>query len=356
MRESARRIYAEVGADPAAAVGLPRAAYLDPDVFDAELKHVFEAGWLPVARASAIANPGDYRSVDLLGTPLVVSRDEHCAVHVLSRVCRHRGMPVVDGSGNRRDFSCPYHLWRYGLDGRFLFASAMDGSAAFDATKCNLTRVAHEEWGGWVFANLSGTASSLRRALEPLTARLRRVDPAQFVTAATLEVDSPWNWKVMVENFLESYHHIGPHANTLQRSNPGFGTYATDDVGDFTILENPGIDGSPSFVVACVFPWTLIAITEADVPFGVWYEFDRVRHDRFLLRIHLLLVPEQAADSEFVAYLSEQIRAIHVEDIAVCDGVQRGLTSPLYLGGPLSRLEGCLWHFHRYLQRCFAAA
>ena len=350
------RVYESVSRDRTAAVGLPRDAYVDPDVFDAELKQVFEAGWLPVARSSAVANAGDYRSVDLLGTALVVSRDERGGVHVLSRVCRHRGMPVVDGSGNRKDFSCPYHLWRYGLDGRFLFAPAMDDSTAFDKSKCNLSRVAHEEWGGWIFANLSGTATSLRRSLESLTTRLQRVDPAQFVTAATLEFDSPWNWKVMVENFLESYHHIGPHANTLQQSNPGFGTYATDDVGEFTILENPGIDGSPSFVVACIFPWTLIAITESEVPFGVWYEFDRVNHDRFLLRIHLLLVPEQAADSEFVAYLAEQIRIIHVEDIAVCDGVQRGLRSPLYESGPLSRLEGCLWHFHRYLQRCFAAA
>ena len=353
MNDSTRRLYGQVGADRAAAVGLPRETYLDPAVFDAEVRRVFAAGWLPVARSSAIAHAGDYRSVDVFGTPLVVSRDERGAVHVLSRVCRHRGMPVVDGSGNRKDFSCPYHLWRYGLDGRFLFAPAMDGSSAFDQSKCNLPRVAHAEWGGWVFANMSGDAEPL--ALEPLTARLRRVDPAQFVTASTLEFDSPWNWKVMVENFLESYHHIGPHADTLQQTNPGFGTYATDDVGDFTILENPGIDGGAAFVVACIFPWTLIAITESAVPFGVWYEFDRVRHDRFLLRVHVLLVPEQAADAAFVAYLTEQVRIIHVEDIAVCDGVQRGLRSALYESGPLSRLEGCLWHFHRYLQRCFAA-
>jgi phenylpropionate dioxygenase-like ring-hydroxylating dioxygenase large terminal subunit len=355
VNDSTRRLYAHVGADRVSAIGLPRDVYVDSSVFDAEVRRVFETGWLPVARASAIARAGDYRSVDLVGTPLVVSRDERGAVHVLSRVCRHRGMPVVDGSGNRKDFSCPYHLWRYALDGRFLFAPAMDGSTAFDASKCNLVRVAHEEWGGWIFANVSGTAAPLRESLAPLTARFAPVDPAQFVTAATLEFDSPWNWKVMVENFLESYHHIGPHANTLQRSNPGFGTYATNDVGDFTVLENPGIDGGPSFVVACVFPWTLIAITETEVPFGVWYEFDRVQHDRFLLRVHLLLVPEQAADAGLVEYLTQQVRAIHIEDITVCDGVQRGLHSPLYVSGPLSRLEGCLWHFHRYLQRCFAA-
>ena len=185
-------------------------------------------------------------------------------------------MPVVEGRGNRKDFSCPYHLWRYGLDGRFLFAPAMERSASFDASKCNLPRVAHEEWGGWVFANLSGTAAPLAPSLEGLSARIRDARIDELVTATTLEFDSPWNWKIMVENFMESYHHIGPHAGSLQLFNPAFGTYATDDAGAFSILENPPIEGADSFVVACIFPLTLIAVTESEMPWAVWYEFDRI--------------------------------------------------------------------------------
>jgi len=353
VTEQARRIYAGVGDDQSAAVGLPREAYVDAAVFESETQQVLRAGWLPVARTSTVANPGDYHSVDLLGVPLVVSRDTDGALHVLSRVCRHRGMPVVEGDGNRKDFSCPYHLWRYGLDGRFLFAPAMDRSASFDASKCNLTPVAHEEWGGWVFVNLSGDAKPLAPSLRRLQQRIEGARAETFVTAATLEFDSPWNWKIMVENFIESYHHIGPHATTLQLFNPAFGTYATDDAGEFTILENPPVDGADSFVVACVFPLTLIAITESEVPWGVWYAFEKIEQERFVLRIHVLLNPQQAALPELVAHYCEQIRLIHVEDIPVCEGVQRGYRSPLYSSGPLSHLEGCLWHFHQYLKRCF---
>jgi phenylpropionate dioxygenase-like ring-hydroxylating dioxygenase large terminal subunit len=159
----------------------------------------------------------------------------------------------------------------------------------------------------------------------------------------------------MVENFMESYHHIGPHAGSLQLFNPAFGTYATDDAGAFSILENPPLAGADSFVVACIFPLTLIAVTESATPWAVWYEFDRIEHHRFLLRIHLLTRPELAAQPELVARYAEQIRHIHLEDIPVCEGVQRGYRSPLYASGPLSHLEGGLWHFHRYLQRCFAS-
>ena len=355
VRDRARDVYSRVGSDLATAVALPRAAYDDVEVFNSEVQHVLKAGWLPVARVSEVASAGDYRCVDLLDVPLVVTRDTAGAVHVLSRVCRHRGMPVIEGVGNRRDFSCPYHLWRYGLDGRLIFAPAMDRSAAFMPAHCNLVSIAHEAWGGWVFANLSGAAEPLTPQLIPLTARLSGVDPTQFVTAATLEFESPWNWKVMVENFLESYHHMGPHATTLQPYNPAFGTYAAAAAGAFTILENPPADaGGSAFVVACVFPLTLIAITEGNVPWGSWYEFDRLEHARFRLRIHLLCTPDQAALPEVVEAICERMRDIHLEDIDVCAGAQRGVSSPSYTPGPLSHLEGCLWRFHQYLQRCFS--
>lgn len=357
MDKRAQQLYASVADDRRLATALPRDAFVDASVFAAESSEVLKAGWLPVARCNALPNAGDYHCVDLLDVPLVVTRDSAGRLQVLSRVCRHRGMPVVEGTGNRQDFSCPYHLWRYDLQGKLLFAPAMDRFPAFDATRCNLPTVRHEEWGGWLFVNLSASAVPLAEQLAPLTARFGNVDTAQLVTATTLDFDSPWNWKVMVENFLESYHHIGPHANTLQPYNPAFGTYATEHFGNFTILENPpSAPGGNGFVVACIFPLTLISITESDVPWAVWYEFLNVKHDGFQLRIHLLMTPEQAAIEALVTSTAALVRAIHIEDIVVCAGVQTGLRSPLYESGPLSDLEGCLWHFHRYLQRCFSGA
>ena len=197
MTEQARRIYAGVGDDQSAAVGLPREAYVDAAVFESETQHVLRAGWLPVARTSTVANPGDYHSVDLLGVPLVVSRDTDGALHVLSRVCRHRGMPVVEGDGNRKDFSCPYHLWRYGLDGRFLFAPAMDRSASFDASKCNLTPVAHEEWGGWVFVNLSGDAKPLAPSLRRLQQRIEGLTVTVRKQVVTIDLQAVYSARAL---------------------------------------------------------------------------------------------------------------------------------------------------------------
>ena len=356
MSDAASTLYSQVAERLPLARALPREAYLDPAVFAAEVERVFRAGWLPVARDSDLAAPGDYRTVDVAGAPLVAVRDGAGEIHVMSRVCRHRGMPVVEGAGNAKAFTCPYHLWRYGLDGRLAAAPAMERSEAFVREDCALPKVATTRWGGWVFANLDGAAPPLAPRLAALEERLAPIDPASLVSVGVLEFDSPWNWKLMVENFLESYHHIGPHAQTLQLSNPGLGTY--EGLGDeaFTVLENPPADASHApFVVAAVFPVTLMFFTEDGSRLGVWYELDQVTQGAFRLRIHLLATPEFAAVPEFVAHYREQVAAVHAEDIPACEGAQAGVASPLYEPGPLSHLEAPLWRFHRHLRRAIGA-
>ena len=76
--------------------------------------------------------------------------------------------------------------------------------------------------------------------------------------------------------------------------------------------------------------------------------------DRFRLNIHLMSTPDFARSPEFMKGFRERATAIHLEDIPVCEGIQKGVTSPLYQPGPLSPIEGCLWRFHRHLQACFA--
>ncbi len=340
-------------ADLAEARSLPGAAYVDPARFEAERERVVATGWAPVARVSEVANVGDYRTLDLFGAPLVVVRGQDGIVRVLSNVCRHRGMPVASRAGNIKGLMCPYHLWRYGLDGAFASAPAMEGSEAFARDRasgaCDLPVIASETWGGWVFANLDGRAAPLGPRLAPLTERLAGFGLEGLVLADTLTYASPWNWKVMSENFLESYHHIGPHSGTLQHTNPGLGTYEGQGDDAFTVLENPAAEGHNPFVVAAIFPLTLLFVTEGPTPLAAWYELDAVRLDRFTLRIHLLAPPAFAAAPAAMAGFRAQVDAIHREDIPACEGVQAGVTSPLYAPGPLSRLEAPLWRFHQHL-------
>lgn len=347
----AHQIYTKVADKLDQATSLPSEAYLEGAVFTEECDKVIRPGWVAVAHVSEIPNPGDYRSTDLFGEALVIIRDKDDNLNVLSRICRHRAMPLVEGTGNKKALVCPYHLWRYGADGSFKSAPGMDKTNAPDPKSCSLPRIRHEVWGGWVFVNLSGEAEPLTPQLTSLTERLESWNLDEMIDVGYLEFDSPWNWKVMIENFMESYHHIGTHVNTLQMSNPGLGTYSSDMEGPFAALENPAKSESDApFTAINIFPATMAFFLDGPLKSAGWYEMCNVKKDHFTLRIHLLMPAALAADEALVSFGKESLRTIHLEDIPFCEGVQRGLSSASYKSGPLSPLEACNWKFHRYLK------
>jgi hypothetical protein len=153
---------------------------------------------------------------------------------------------------------------------------------------------------------------------------------------------------------MESYHHLGAHRSTLQRTNRARDTYAVDLSGPFSLLENPGRDGAPDLYVAQVFPTLLLALFRG-LAVGSWYEMQIDRHDHFHLRIHALASPELAATAEARNGLLAETERIHREDMPVCEGVQRGLASRLWAPGPLSVHERALTRFHAHLAQRIGA-
>lgn len=346
-------VYAGVSDRMETARALPPAAFLDAAVYDAEMMRIFRREWMAVARVEDLARSGDFLAVDVADQKLLLTRDEAGALHALSRVCRHRAMLLDGGCGQAKSFTCPYHHWRYGLDGRLLSAPAMNGSEIFDVSELALQHFAIDVWEGWIFVNLDPHAAPLAARMAPLSALVADDGLAGMRVVNSQVFPSPWNWKVLVENFSESYHHIGPHAESLQHSNPAFGTYARAEADESTYLalENPASEGANPFSVYVGFPMFLFAVQRGEVPTAVWYQMTPRSHLAFDLTVHSLVPEALASDPAIVKQMSEAIRHIHLEDIEVCDKVQEGLLAATSLPGPLSSLERGLWQFHRYLQR-----
>jgi phenylpropionate dioxygenase-like ring-hydroxylating dioxygenase large terminal subunit len=337
------------------------ARYTDPAVWQRENERVFRREWLCVGRAEQVERAGDYFAVDVLGEPLVVVRGDDGRVRTLSRVCRHRWAPVVEGRGNRRSFQCPYHLWTYALDGRLLGAPEMARTPGFDKTTCRLPEVRTELWEGWVFVNLDPDAAPLAPQLATLSALLAPYGLDRMRALEPLVYESTWNWKIMVENFVESYHHMGPHAQTLQPMVPAAGTWVDDTDGPYVVLHNPTGDGSSpailppieglpealraKFVVCAVLPYHLFAANPDSV---VWYQLEPHALDRFTLRIHVCVPPEHL-DDERAMQLRELVEAVHREDVVMCRAVQRGVQARLAARGPLSHLERAIAQLHAWL-------
>ena len=349
MSESNRESFLQtIRASAVSGRALPAECYRDPLFFDLEVEHVLRSGWHAVARWDDLPNGGDYAAVDLCGEPLLVVRDGEGELRVFSRVCRHRAHTVVEGTGNTKRFVCPYHNWCYELDGRLKAAPLMNGTPDFDREKWGLPELRSERWMGFVLVTLDPETESIACQLGALAEKLAPHGLANMVTVGVLDFDSPWNWKVMVDNFMESYHHLGVHRESLQKTNRAKDTYCMDLEGPFSLLENPGTNGAPDFYVAQIFPTLLLALFRGH-PLGSWYEMQIDRHDHIHLRIHMFAAPDFAARKGVAKAIVESASTIHLEDIAVCERVQRGLQSRLWSPGLLSRHEAALTRFHHYL-------
>ena len=335
-------------------------------MWEREVDAIFRRDWVCVARSSQVRSPGDYVATDLVDQPLIIIRGDDGRIRAMSNVCLHRAMPLVSAPGSARWIVCPYHQWAYGRDGSLHTAPMMDGADGFDPTACRLPQLAVEEWNGFVFVSMGHDPPPLAPQLEPLAATLEQYGLADLVIADTIEFDSPWNWKLLVENFMEAYHHIGPHRETFQQSNPAAASFVADSSGGpWSLLHMPGstdLDQSPDLpflsgldrerraelLAACVYPTTLFAVSGT---LGVWYEVVPHTHDRLTLRIHLLLEPHVAADPDVLAALPdirEGLAWIHREDIPVNEGPWRGLHAPLTRQGRLSPYEAAIWQFNHY--------
>jgi phenylpropionate dioxygenase-like ring-hydroxylating dioxygenase large terminal subunit len=329
-------------------LGLDAECYRDPAFFELEVERVLRPGWHPIARWDDLPETGDYLAIELFGESLVVLRGEDRNLHVFSNVCRHRAHTVVKDSGNARSLVCPYHRWSYGLDGGLRAAPLMKGTKGFERAQYGLPELRTETWQGFLFVSLDADASPFADELGGLDDRLESKGLGDMVSLGVLDFDSPWNWKVMIDNFMESYHHLGIHIESLQKTNPAKGTYSADVTGPFSLLENPGVEDDASFLVAQVFPTLLFSVV--DQPrFAVWYEMQIDRHDHFHLRIHAMAPPEIAAAEGVAEMLSDTLTKIHLEDIEACREVQRGLASRLWKPGPLNVREHCLSRFHHFL-------
>ena len=199
---------------------MPPEFYTSEEVFEVEQNRLFRREWACLGRIQQIPKAGDYFATELMNEPLIVVRTKSNEIRVLSNVCRHRGTVLVEGSGNTKSFTCPYHAWSYNLDGELGRAPLIEDRTDFDQRNCRLPTFSSEVWGGFIYVNLDGTAPSLSPQLEGLSALIQHyhMDDMVELHAETSVWDT--NWKCLTENFMEGYHLSTVHRKTLHPITP----------------------------------------------------------------------------------------------------------------------------------------
>ena len=219
--------------------GCTSRVYTDPDVFELEMERIFGRAWLFVGHASQIPNPGDYFTTELGRQPVVMTRHRDGSVHVLFNRCTHRGAKVVnERCGHAPRMTCLYHGWTFDTDGTLAGVPIPEGCAAdFRKEDFGLGRAPRTgEYRGFVFASLSAHGPSFEDHIGPIKSNID--DLVDRAPEGTLAFDLGMhryvfdgNWKLQVENVLDSYHVPFGHASTVNKEGVQFARREGDKSG-----------------------------------------------------------------------------------------------------------------------------
>jgi choline monooxygenase len=345
--------------DLARAATLPAIAYTDPAILAAEQERIFRRCWEPVGNAVDVALPGSFLTAEVAGAPIVVTRDAGGVLRGFFNVCRHRAGPVATGKGARKSLTCRYHGWTYALDGRLVTTPELGDVKDFDRGCHGLRPVRVETWGPLVFACLDEAAPPLLAILGGIPGETATHDLAAMKPVARREYEVACNWKVYVDNFLEGYHLPTVHPGLFRELD--YGKYRVETFAGYSSQIAPirpaggdapkdkdryytPDDGELAALYYWVFPGWMLNIYPDNMSLNVVLPrgpdrcvtvFEWFRKD-----------PDAPGAADAIARTIEFSHGIQVEDIAICEVVQKGLASGAYERGRFSMLrENGVHHF-----------
>lgn len=199
---------------------VPTHSYTDRDQWRAEMELVFKRVPLMLAFTAELPNPGDYKAMEAVGLPVLISRAKDGTVRAFLNVCAHRGAPVAEGKGNCARFTCKYHAWTYGQDGKLLGVSEAGTFGEVDKHARGLRELPCEERAGMIFVCLTPNAPiDLDRYFRGFLEDFEALDFANWSYMGSREIIGA-NWKIAFDGYLEGYHFASLHPETIAPRTP----------------------------------------------------------------------------------------------------------------------------------------
>ncbi|GAA3452841.1 aromatic ring-hydroxylating oxygenase subunit alpha [Dactylosporangium matsuzakiense] len=335
---------------------LPAAAYTDPAVLAWERRHLFAGAWTCVGRADELARDCTHRAVTVgdVGVLLTFGPEPKA----FANVCRHRGHELLgDGTAADRPAAvCPYHGWAFRLDGTLATAPHMAGVASFDPAELGLVELPAAVWHGWLLVNAGRPAPALTEYVGALDGLLAPYDIDNLRLKARHVYAVQANWKAIVENYQECYHcplihpelcKVSPPTSGDNWVLPGAWVGGTMDLREHAETmsfdgSGPGvfIEGAPrrTILYVALFPNLLIS---AHPDYVMTHRLTPQAPDRTEIECSWYF----AEGIEDPAYAVDFWDLTNRQDWAACASVQRGLSSPHYVPGPLADNEDAVYQW-----------
>ncbi|KAK3007637.1 hypothetical protein RJ639_013105 [Escallonia herrerae] len=347
----------------------PTSWYTDPTFFSLELDRVFYRGWQAVGYTDQVKAARDYFTGRLANVEYIVCRDNNGKLQAFHNVCRHHASVLASGCGKRSCFVCPYHGWTYGLEGKLLKATRITGIQNFNVDEFGLLPLEVAIWGPFVLLNLERDTIPQQESqklvgdqwLGSSTGVLNAngVDSSlNFVCRREYTIEC--NWKVFCDNYLDGGYHV-PYAHKGLASGLKLESYSTTmyekvsiqrcDVGQVETQEDFDRLGSKA-LYAFIYPNFMIN------RYGPWMDTNLVLplgHRKCQVIFDYFLDASLMDDDAFIESSLKESEKVQMEDIVLCEAVQRGLESPAYCTGRYApTVEKAMHHFHCLLHENLA--
>jgi len=345
---------------------MPRSVYTSEAFLQAELDEVFSKDWFCAGRASSIREPGEYLTLKLANQPIMVIRDKQGELRAQSNVCLHRMSTLLEGRGKVNSIVCPYHAWTYELSGDLRGAPAMNQNTSFCKDGMKLPSIRCEEWLGWIMVSLNPEARPVHEQLSDVAEMVADYNMGDY--EETFFETHRWNtnWKVLAENFMESYHLPVCHRGTiggLSKLDEMICPPGSDAFNYHTILKDESFkiaNAHPSNTrmqgerrrttyLLALYPSLMITLT----PGYFWY---LSLHPAGVGQVDIMygggmskdFMDDESAKEHFTE-LKTLLDDVNIEDKGCTEKVYNGICSGFAKPGPLSHLERPNYDFAQYL-------
>ncbi|QSN63288.1 Rieske 2Fe-2S domain-containing protein [Caballeronia sp. M1242] len=200
-----------------------RDIFTNPDLYELEMKHIFESNWVYLAHESQIPNNNDYYTTYIGRQPIVITRDKAGELHAVINACAHKGAMLCRRKhGNKGSFTCPFHGWTFSNAGKLL--KVKDEKTTEYPVQFNkqgshdLKKVARfQNYRGFLFGSLSEDVLPLEDYLGETKVIIDQIVEQATDGLEVLRGNSSYiyegNWKLQMENGCDGYHVSTVHWN-----------------------------------------------------------------------------------------------------------------------------------------------
>jgi phenylpropionate dioxygenase-like ring-hydroxylating dioxygenase large terminal subunit len=220
------------------ALHVPRERYYDREFFELEKEHLWPRVWQVACRLEEIPEPGDFVEYEICDDSIIVIRQPDRSVKAFHNACRHRATQLCKGTGRLLggQIVCPFHGWRWNLDGTNSFVYGAEGfePECLQTDDLRLRECLVDTWGGCAWINMDPDARPLKEALAPAYPLLDAVGVEDMRVWWWKETVVNANWKMAQEAFHEGYHVMATHPQLTY----GLGEDYPVDNTEYTAFEN----------------------------------------------------------------------------------------------------------------------